>query len=300
MPFTLSRRHFLTSAVAAGASSFCRAEDSTPSEQVWALFSDSHIAADKATLARGVNVTEHLQQAIREVLAMKAKPCGLMLNGDCALGDGQPGDYATLVELMQPLQDARVPLHITMGNHDDRLNFWETCRPLDENDKLIDHKHLAVMPGPLVNWVLLDSLDKVNATPGLIGEAQLGWLDRTLRELPDKPTLLLCHHNLQGVVADGKKHTGITDTEALLTVIRSHAKVKAFIYGHTHNWSVKTEASGLHLVNLPPIAYCFDKTRPSGWVTARVTATSLDLELHSLDPAHPEHGQKHMLAFAGA
>jgi len=70
-----------------------------------------------------------------------------------------------------------------------------------------------------------------------------------------------------------------------------HRQVKAFIFGHTHNWHVETHASGVQLVNLPPTGYVFKEGRPSGWVRATLARDGAEFELRSLDPQHPEHAQ---------
>ena len=299
MPLTLpaTRRHFLTGAAATAVAAFTRAEEAAASE-LWYMLSDTHIAADPATIARDVNVAAHLEQAVKSVLAgqQQEKAFGLFINGDLALDNGQPGDYATFVKLLQPLRDSGLDVHLTLGNHDDREKFKEACsESLQLKKSALDHHHTGIITSAVVNWVLLDSLEATDSTPGLLGESQLGWLDRTLRDLPNKPTLIMVHHNPQGPVAEGKKATGIKDTEAMMRVLEAHSKVKAFIYGHTHNWEVKTKNSGVHFINLPPVAYAFNKERPSGYVEARVTSTSLELKLISLDEKHPLHGEKKVL-----
>ncbi len=265
------------------------------------LFSDTHIAADKSLIAREVNMADHLQQAVKEVLALqeKERAFGLITNGDLAYLDGQPADYATFVELMKPLRLAGIDTHLTLGNHDDRDKFWEGCAELTPNKKLVPLRHLNVLTTAMVNWVLLDSLDQTNHTPGVLGDSQIAWLDRELRNLPDKPTIIVIHHNPQGAVVGGqKKPSGLLDTEALMRVVDSHPKVKAWIFGHTHVWDVKTKNSGLHLINLPPVAYPFSRDRPAGWVAVRVDAKGMELELHALDKAHPEHAKKTRLEWS--
>lgn len=278
----------------AGQGALRAAGNDADKKELWVLFSDTHIAEDQATVARGVNVADHLKQAVKQVLALqeKEKAYGLFVNGDLALDSGEKGDYATFVELMKPLRMAGIDLHLTMGNHDDREKFWDGCWELTTNKKLMPLKHLGVITSAVVNWVLLDSLEKTKNTPGVLGESQLAWLDRTLRDLPDRPTIIMVHHNPQKPVAEGGKHTGLTDTEAFLNVVERHPKAKAWIFGHTHTWEIKSRNSGLHLINLPPVAYPFSKDRPSGWVTARVDAKGMELELRCFDLAHPEHGQK--------
>lgn len=305
MPITLpalTRRHLLRNAAATGlgflaGDSFAAAD--TKSE-LWCLLSDTHIAEDQATIAREVNVADHLKQVVREVLTVqdKEKLFGLFVNGDLALKDGQAGDYATLVELLKPLRHGGIDVHLTMGNHDNREKCWEGCWELTENKKKVPLRHLDVLTSAVVNWVLLDSLQETDHTPGYLGESQLSWLDRSLRDAPNRPTIVMVHHNPQGVVEPGKKATGLLDTEDFMRVLDRHPKVKALIYGHTHNWDVKTRKSGLHLINLPPVAYTFSKDRPQGWVSARVDAQGMTLELRSLNLAHPQHGEKKRLDWA--
>ena len=98
---------------------------------------------------------------------------------------------------------------------------------------------------------------------------------------------MLVHHN-PGQVDNS---SGLQDTQALLDVLRPRKQVKAWIYGHTHLWEVKQDESGIHLVNLPPVAYVFKAGNPSGWVHATLARDGMKLELRSLDAKHPAHGQ---------
>ncbi len=299
----LTRRAVLKRGAAASASLLAggHARADADKSETWLLFSDTHIAEDKAAVSRDVNVADHLQQAVREAVAMqeKQRAFGLLVNGDLALNEGTPGDYATFVELMRPLRTAGIDVHLTLGNHDDREAFWKGCEELTTNKKLIPLKHVGVITTALVNWVLLDSLDKTNSTPGVLGDSQLGWLERTLRDLPDKPTLVMVHHNPGPFeVVPGTKVSGLTDTAGLMRVIDAHSKVKAWIFGHTHTWEVKSKNSGLHLINLPPVAYPFDKKRPSGFVVARIDDKGMTLELRALNKAHEQHAEKKRLEWA--
>ena len=79
--------------------------------------------------------------------------------------------------------------------------------------------------------------------------------------------------------------------------LESLSHVQAYVFGHTHNWNITKRESGLHLINLPPVGYVFDETRPTGWVDAEVRADGLDLMLHSLDAEHTEHMQTHKLGW---
>jgi hypothetical protein len=73
--------------------------------------------------------------------------------------------------------------------------------------------------------------------------------------------------------------------------LAAHPHVKAFIYGHSHVWSVKRH-EGLQLVNLPPVGYVFSPEQPNGWVEAAVRQNGLSLRLRTIDPGHRRSGER--------
>jgi predicted phosphodiesterase len=84
---------------------------------------------------------------------------------------------------------------------------------------------------------------------------------------------------------------GVIDTAALYEVIRPRKQVKAYIFGHTHHWETTQDSSGIHLVNLPPVAYVFKDGEPSGWVRANLGTDHMRLELRCIDEKHPMHAK---------
>ena len=66
---------------------------------------------------------------------------------------------------------------------------------------------------------------------------------------------------------------------------------KALFFGHSHKWDLK-EKDGLHLVNLPAVAYPFAKDQPTGWVDCNLSVTGATLELRAHNDQHPAHGKK--------
>lgn len=303
LPFT-NRRSWLKQASAASLSAIAasRLPAADIPEQLWVLFSDPHIAEDEKTIARDVCMAENLTRCVNQALKIGQKPFGVFVNGDLALLDGRPEDYTTFARLMEPLTGNSIQVHCTLGNHDQRTNFINAILPPGppnaERVVPVQDKHVAVVSSALVNWVLLDSLDQVNVTPGVLGELQLGWIDRTLRGLAPKPTFIMAHHNPM-LASMEKKTSCLQDSDKLFSLLASHEHVKGYIHGHIHNWGLsKHDKTGIPVLSLPPVAYAFGKDRPSGWVLARATAEHVEFELRSLNPAHEQHGQKHVLKFA--
>ncbi len=288
----LSRRQFLARAAAGSAAlalapRVFAAASRRPDPHTWALLSDTHIAADPKRIAREINLADCLTRVVEEILDRPHRPAGALVDGDLALGTGEAGDYATLARLLAPLRGAGLPLTLALGNHDHRERFWAGL-PEDKRYALTaPDRQVAFVPAGRANWFVLDSLDRTNVTPGVLGPAQLDWLAQGLDAHPHTPALVMVHHNPN----TGGNKNGLTEFEALMAILRPRRQVKAHLFGHSHRWSIERDESGIHLINLPATSYPFDKTQPTGWVAATLQPSGLRLELRALNRSHPAHGQ---------
>lgn len=286
----ISRRQFLVRSLAGGAAlalspRLLAAEKSTDPDS-WALLSDIHLAADRRLVARGINMTDHFTSVSRELLALPQRPAGVFITGDCADISGETGDYRQVASLLQPIRGAQMPVHLALGNHDNRERFWDALQEEKAAPRPLADRQVALVRTPRANWFVLDSLEKTLSAPGWLGREQLDWLAGALDANPDKPALVLIHHNpgLSG-------NLGLKDTAALFEILRPRKQVKAYIFGHTHAWKVWPDKSGIHLVNLPPVAYVFQTGEPAGWVHATLEDNGIRLELRCVDPTHKSNGQ---------
>jgi predicted phosphodiesterase len=305
MPITLpplSRRRFLAGSLAATAAalspSWLHAANETPVDpHRLILLSDIHIDADRKMAKANTNPWDNFRQATDDLLKTitPTRPAAVLINGDLTHHQGNPEDYVTVLDALAPIRAAGLPLHMTMGNHDNRANFWKALPPDDARDKSIEDRQTLLIQTPRANLLILDSLDKIAQTPGVVGEQQLAWLTKTLDAHPDKPALVFTHHDPdQRTEADRKdprkKLTGLTDTQALLDILYHRKQVKAHVFGHTHTWTTFTR-EGLHSVNLPPTAWVFKEDRPQGWTDLRLTESGATFTLNCLNPKHPQHAQ---------
>ncbi|HVR75346.1 MAG TPA: metallophosphoesterase, partial [Planctomycetota bacterium] len=260
----------------------------------WALLSDTHIHESLTEENQGQNMASNLLRALSDVLPHG--PGTAVVNGDIARLVGNTGDYASFLKLVEPLRAAGVPIHATLGNHDDRDKFLgalegsgEPALAPSSARAAVAQRHCSSFIADGVRWLLLDSLEKVNQTPGILGPAQLDWVARELDASPREPAILFLHHNVE------KSGIGLRDTDDLLAVLRPRRQAKAVFFGHTHTWR-RWEDEGIHMVNLPAVGYTFAAAEPIGWVLAQPREDGLDLELRSFGP-HQEHGKKVALAW---
>jgi hypothetical protein len=288
----ISRRQFFLRTLAAGAGlalkpSLLAAATRQTDPDSWALFSDIHVAADPAKLGRGINMTDHFKVAAREVLALPKRPAGVFINGDCAFNSGEKADYAQVAELLEPIRQDDMPVHLLLGNHDHRERFWDALQEEKAAQRPLADKQVALLKTKRANWFMLDSLETTLQTPGKLGQEQLDWLASALDANPALPAIVMVHHNPGTRESVG----GLKDTQALYEIIRPRKHVKAYFFGHTHFWRVDKDESGIHLINLPPVAYVFKEGQPSGWVHATLKDHGMRLELRCQDQTHKEHGQ---------
>ena len=295
----ISRRQFLVRSLAGGAalalspSLLAAARRADPDS--WALLSDTHLAADRSLVARGINMTDHFTKVSGELLALPKLPAGVFITGDCAYNSGQPDDYRHVAELLEPIRQGQMPVHLALGNHDNRERFWEALPVENATQRPLADRQVALLRTPRANWFVLDSLEKTLSAPGLLGQEQLAWLAKTLDANREKPALVLIHHN-----PGFSGNIGLKDTAALFEVIRPRKHVKAYIFGHTHAWNVGQDESGIHLINLPPVGYVFTAGMPAGWVHANLAQDGIRLELRCVDTAHESHGQVSKLKWRDA
>jgi Icc protein len=274
MPFLSlpSRRDFFPLAFGAAALVRGSALKGQSKSARWAFFADTHIPADPAHVARGFRPHEQLAKVVAQVAGANVR--GSLINGDLARLDGQPGDYQSLIKLLEPIS-SRMPVAMALGNHDHRKNFQIAFSKHPGDVQVVRDRHVtAVSAGP-VRLLVLDSLLHPNITPGLLGQNQRAWLERYLSMSDDTPTLVFVHHT------PGDGDGALLDTERVLRVLRASRKVKALIFGHSHRYHFD-RLDDFHLINLPAVGYNFSDTEPTGWVEVELTAEGADFKLHAI------------------
>ena len=293
---SISRRSFLKAGAAVAGGWMLlpalRAAAEAVNANRFILMADTHVCADRTVTEHGCNPDETFMGAVEGILALTPRPAGVIVAGDCVYLHGRESDYSVLKELLEPLRAAGIPILLALGNHDNR-EALEAVMPdavILGNDAPVGRK-AAVVSSPHADWYLLDSLEKTDHTPGRFGEEQLAWLAELLDANPAKPAITVAHHYPKQRDDDN----GLMDTEAFRAVIDPRKQVKAYFFGHSHAWSVKSEEGGLHFVNLPANAWLFDEAMPRGFVDAQLDATGITLHLHCLEREHARNGEEHRL-----
>jgi 3',5'-cyclic AMP phosphodiesterase CpdA len=287
MPVHLtSRRDFMTQLGAAMALSQMTAAGSEVDEGLIAILNDTHIGAQQAADAA---IPTNLRNTIEWLLALPKRPAAVIVNGDLALKDGKRGDYERFAKLIEPLQAVGLPLHLTMGNHDDRAVFYEVMK---QSSSAVESKFVSMVELPGVNLFLLDSLKATMVTQGLLGPAQLDWLVKLLDAHTDKPALLFAHHNPRLGGEPLHFPGGLEDSEPLWRALSTRKQVKGYIHGHIHHRNF-FEHESIHILNTPATSYVADKkTSTTGWTMLRLTPDGAEATTHTHQADHAWNGVK--------
>ena len=277
----MPRKQFLKTSLGLSAAALGVSVSTTHSrtqETHWALLSDTHVAGDPQEAYRGFVPYQNLQTVVPQVLA--ANPEGVIINGDVARLSGEKSDYQQIQQLLTPLAQ-KLPVHMTLGNHDDRTNFGAV---FPRAVSLVEDHHVHVVESASVRMILLDSLLYVNKVVGLLGKLQRSWLEMFLDSTSPKPTLIFVHHTL------GDDDSDLQDVDRMFDIIRPHPSVKAVLYGHSHRYQYG-QRDGIQLINLPAVGYNFSDDQPVGWLEASLSPKGGEFTLHTVGGNQENDGQ---------
>ncbi len=270
----MSRKNFLGSSAAIVGGLLVgqvSADDDTQAARL-ALLSDTHIPADPTNEYRRFKPVENLKKIVPQVVA--SQPQAAILNGDAARLTGEVEDYTVLKTLLQPIAEI-APLHIGLGNHDDRAKFFRVFPQTGNAKSVVNGKHVSVFELAGTRFVVLDSLLYVDKAAGLLGKGQRDWVKSFLDQPDDRPIVFFVHHSL------GDGDGDLLDFDRVFELMVPHRKVKAIFYGHSHRYHVE-QRQHIYLVNQPAIGYNFADQQPVGWLDATFTPTGVQLVLNAI------------------
>jgi Icc protein len=201
--------------------------------------SDPHIGAAWG----GADPDAMLAAAVDSIRALAPAPHALLVSGDLA-DDAADAEYQRLRALLSPLD---APLHVLPGNHDDRSVMR---RHFDLPGEHAEPVQYAADLGPL-RLVVLDT-SRPGEDRGELDTARLAWLDHTLADEPERPTLVAMHHPplSTGIPAMDEIGLPADDRRGLGEVVGRHPQVRRIVAGHVHCTAV-SELVGRAVLAVP-------------------------------------------------
>lgn len=193
-----------------------------------AHLTDPHVTAPQHRLC-GLHTPGRLRQALATI---DAAPEGfydaVVITGDLT----HRGERDAYDEFRRCLEETSLPVHLCIGNHDDRETFRAVFAddPRYTADAFVQY---AVDDIGSHRLVVLDT-NLAGTARGLLCEARLGWLDETLAARPDTPTLVFLHHPPFKTHIPPLDAIGLDGVDGLAAVIARHPQVRSLHAGHVH------------------------------------------------------------------
>lgn len=196
------------------------------------LFTDTHITAAGADII-GLSPQERLKQGLEHALATHGDAKAIFFMGDLT-HHGEEKEYQ---ELRDILADVPLPVHLTLGNHDQRTPFAKVFGRTGFQHSVSKFGNTTV--------ILLDTLDEMapDKHSGLLCEDRLEWLRDALANA-DGPAIILMHHHLAPTGFDGMDAIDLRNQDEVLDILTSAGNVRHIINGHIHR-SIFTSARGM-------------------------------------------------------
>jgi 3',5'-cyclic AMP phosphodiesterase CpdA len=214
-----------------------------------AQFSDTHIKPAGQLAYSVVDTHLMLSQAIDHVLQLPQQPDVMIISGDL-VDAGSVVEYERLSELL-----ARLPMPVLLvpGNHDDR-----------DNMRIVFRDHPGITGDGFWQFALkyeqwpvrIVGLDTVisGGSAGTLCEDRLAWLESTLTQAPDTPTLLVMHHPPFITGIGHMDDIGLDGRHAFERLIEQHPQIERIVCGHLHR-HIHTLVGGRSTLTCPSTAH---------------------------------------------
>jgi Icc protein len=196
-----------------------------------AQLTDLHVRPPGQPANRVAETNMFVERAFRAVADFTPRPDVILLTGDLT-ECGLDAEYANLTRLIRRFLPSAVRLLVIPGNHDRREKLRECLAHLPNVTADPVYVQYAVEDFP-VRLVMLDTLVP-GAGHGELRPEQLRWLDRTLAQVPGKPTLIGMHHPPFACGIAHMDRIRLQDAAAFVEVIARHKQVERIVCGHHH------------------------------------------------------------------
>lgn len=220
--------------------------------------SDTHLVADTSLESYGINPYQNLERIITHISRLSPPPAFVMFTGDL-ISDDEPQSYRHLKLLTDRLPS---PVYFAMGNHDLRRPFRHVV--LGEESPGCE-PYCYTFDAAGYRFVVLDSLVE-GEVAGSLDAAQLAWLDTTLTDSSQQPTVVFMHHPPVPTGVDWLDAYTFGNGDDLLDILVRHRQVQRVFFGHVH-MPIQITERGMQFTSVPSSAYQFGDTvtAPKVW-----------------------------------
>jgi len=191
-------------------------------------FTDTHVVPAGATRF-GSDPAAYLADAVAAVNRLVPQPAYVVVTGDL-VDRGARAEYERFRAIMTRL---RAAYYVIPGNHDDRDRLREVLAPATFGGSYEATIRFSVDDAP-IRFVGLDG-NRPRPSPGAaLDDAALAWLDATLANAPQRPTIVGVHQPPFRTGLHYLDAFGFRGRRKLRAIVDRHRNVGRIISGHIH------------------------------------------------------------------
>ncbi len=192
----------------------------------------------------GFDPVARLRLCLADVAQHHADAAFCVISGDLA----ERGEVASYQALQECLLDFKIPLHLMLGNHDDRRNFLSVFGGADANGFVQMHWQLQGQ-----HFICLDTLKGGTSSAGLLDEARRKWLKAALEKTAGGPTYIFMHHPPFAIHHALMDLIPLEDGEGFGDLLSGH-NVRHIFFGHAHR-TISGQWRGISFSALPSLSH---------------------------------------------
>lgn len=212
--------------------------------------SDLHILCSADQLMSGVNTAKSFQSILKHAFSQHKTIDLILVTGDLTQ---QPNDFAYQF-IAEELNRYHTRTLCLPGNHDDIA----LMRQYLNNDKVNCDKQLTTQ-----HWqVICLNSQKIGSDTGYIAKQELEYLEKQLKQFPEKHTLIAFHHNPIPTHSEWLDTMTIENADELFDRVKQSPQVKLMICGHIHQ-TLASKKENISILGCPSTCFQFkphDKT----------------------------------------
>ena len=211
-----------------------------------AQISDTHILSKFSELPEGSSRVENLRRCVADI---NQNSVDLVIHTGDTVHQGLAEEYSQLREILSELS---LPVLLVPGNRDHLNTLREHFNHFPYLPQTGEFLHYTLEDWP-IRLVALDSIEK-GERKGVFCKRRVEWLDKTLSEQPDRPTLIFLHHppfDIEPHYVGGYRRQ--EESDRLEELVSLHSQVKWTLCGHVHCFRQEKWA-GTAAVTMPSVA----------------------------------------------
>ncbi|QYA03765.1 phosphodiesterase [Rhizobium sp. B21/90] len=195
------------------------------------IFTDLHMVLEGETII-GLDPYQRLSRGIDHVNLHHRDAEFAVMTGDLS-HRGSRQSYARLRELLDTLE---IPVHLLVGNHDNRENFIAAYPESPRDEHGFIQQRIETENGVML---LLDTLCgppyvSPDVHAGVLCDNRLAWLKQNLTRAGDRPVYIFMHHPPLDTGFPGMDKIKLRNGEEFYDILAEYGNVRHIFAGHVH------------------------------------------------------------------